>query len=82
VDPPRKSIHSDWWGDSSADDDGLPGERRMFYGIWQPSGNERCLPKTTYSENLRKTLIYIVFLVGPEGFEPSTNGLRVRCSTN
>jgi site-specific DNA recombinase len=21
-------------------------------------------------------------LVGPEGFEPSTNGLRVRCSTN
>ena len=24
----------------------------------------------------------LIELVGPEGFEPSTNGLRVRCSTN
>ena len=24
----------------------------------------------------------LIRMVGPEGFEPSTNGLRVRCSTN
>jgi hypothetical protein len=29
-----------------------------------------------------KSLIFKDNLVGPEGFEPSTNGLRVRCSTN
>ena len=29
-----------------------------------------------------KCLIFQWFLVGREGLEPSTNGLRVRCSTN
>jgi hypothetical protein len=29
-----------------------------------------------------KTGLFLVFLVGRAGFEPATNGLKVRCSTN
>jgi hypothetical protein len=51
-------------------------QRVTLKGIWQQSGNGDIGTKQRLARVVAKRLIYRRFLVGPEGFEPSTNGLR------
>ena len=50
--------------------------------FWQYSGNGTENKKARYRFNSGLLNAYAAYLVGPAGVEPTTNGLKVRCSTN
>lgn len=68
-------------------DAGLDGLELLNEATNQPSTGTRLAPGGAQAEQplgteVRKWLSAKRNLVGPVGFEPTTNGLRVRCSTN
>jgi hypothetical protein len=50
--------------------------------FWQYSGNGLIMKKACYLFNSRLSICRKAYLVGCAGVEPTTNGLKVRCSTN